>query len=472
MKYPFTTSKVSILGDAIAPTQFYLKIRDRFPESLLLESSDYHSSQKSISFVCFNHVAEIRIEDRKARLSYPDGKQEFEDICNPEAMTQCFDRFISSFDSQSEREGEWSGLFGYTSYDAVSYFEEISLKNRAHSDYKTPELCYRFFENILIFDHFYNRIHIIENKFNTSTSSRIDELLEIINSSPSPIYEFNLLGNPVSNISDEDFIQMVKKGKEVCALGETFQVVLSRQYRQQFLGDDFQVYRMLRSINPSPYLFYFDYGNYKIFGSSPEAQLVIEKERAYIDPIAGTFPRSGDDAKDANTAQKLLKDPKENAEHTMLVDLARNDLNIYCRDVRVTRFKEVQYFSHVLHLVSRVSGTISQHTSAFEVYAKTFPAGTLSGAPKHRAMQWIDKLENQSRGVYGGSIGFIGLDRQINQAITIRTFLSKNNTLFWQAGAGVVSESDEYKELQEVKNKLAALNSALQQASKKEGIIL
>ena len=239
-------------------------------------------------------------------------------------------------------------------------------------------------------------------------------------------------------------------------------MVLSRRFSQDFKGDEFNVYRALRSINPSPYLFYYDYSTYRIFGSSPEAQMVVHEGIAEIHPIAGTFRRTGDDIKDQELAIKLLEDPKENAEHIMLVDLARNDLSKNCHEVKVTNYKEVQFFSHVIHLVSKVTGAINAGVSGYQIFADTFPAGTLSGAPKYRALQLIDEYEPTTRSFYGGGLGMIKLNGDLNHAIIIRSFLSKNNKLYYQAGAGIVIDSNPESELQEVHNKLAALKKALE----------
>jgi anthranilate synthase component 1 len=260
---------------------------------------------------------------------------------------------------------------------------------------------------------------------------------------------------------------MVSKAKAHCQRGDVFQMVLSRRFSQQFKGDEFNVYRALRSINPSPYLFYFDYGNYKIFGSSPEMQLKTEGNKATINPIAGTFKRTGDDIKDEQLAADLLKDDKENSEHVMLVDLARNDLSKNTRNVRVSRMKDIQFYSHVIHIVSNVEGTMYDGDSALKVLGDTFPAGTLSGAPKNKAIRLIDQYEPTSRGFYGGCIGFIGINGETNHAITIRSFLSQGDTLHYQAGAGIVNESDEEKELAEVNNKLEALRRAIYTAENK-----
>jgi anthranilate synthase component 1 len=368
------------------------------------------------------------------------------------------------FEQQERQEGVViNGLFGYTSYDAIRYFENIQLQDRVVKEQKIPQIRYHFYNYIIAINHFQNNLHIIENRIN-GEPDELDRIETLLNSRNLAIYDFKTVGKERSNITDEEYKSMVTKGKEHCYRGDVFQIVLSRQFSQQFTGDEFNVYRALRSINPSPYLFYFDYGSYKIFGSSPEAQLKIEKGRAYINPIAGTFKRTGDDEQDKLLAQQLSTDLKENAEHVMLVDLARNDLSRHADNVSVERYHEVQFFSHVIHLVSAVSGKLNKGSDVTDMMTATFPAGTLSGAPKFKAMQLIDQYENQNRGYYGGAIGFLDFNERFNHAIMIRTFLSKGNTLFYQAGAGIVAISQEESELQEVNNKLGALKKAIEMA--------
>ncbi len=356
-----------------------------------------------------------------------------------------------------------NGLFGYISYDAVKYFEKISLRNSSDLPYKVPEVRYHLYKYIIAINHFQNTLQIIENHFNDE-ESELDRIESLLNSRNLAFYSFKTIGEEKGNISDDQYREMISLGKKHCYLGDVFQVVLSRQFSKKFIGDEFNVYRALRSINPSPYLFYFDYGNYKIFGSSPEAHLKISKGIASINPIAGTFRRTGDDENDKLLARKLATDLKENAEHVMLVDLARNDLSRHATDVKVENYREVQFYSHVIHLVSAVSGKLKDETTMADVISATFPAGTLSGAPKYMAMKIIDKCENQPRGYYGGAIGFIDFTGRFNHAIMIRTFLSKANTLYYQAGAGVVAVSEEENELQEVNNKLGALRKAMEMA--------
>ncbi len=458
-----TTKSIDILGDIVTPVQLYLKLRDRYPNTVLLESSDYHTTDKSFSFICLNPIAEFIVEDNRVKEIYPNETIEIYTLQGTE-ISQKLNNFIKSFECTDVENQKQIGFFGYSTFDAVNYFENIQFKNPKKQGYKIPDVRYTFYKQVIVFHHYHNHIKLYENYVNDDNESALLEIEDIIKNKNFPIFEFETIEQEQSNLKDEEFKDMVQRGKQACFRGDVFQIVLARQFRQKFKGDEFNVYRALRSINPSPYLFYFDYGSYKIFGSSPEAQLIVQNNTAVIDPIAGTFRRTGDDDRDRELAIELSKDEKENAEHVMLVDLARNDLSRNSSKVEVERYKEIQYFSHVLHMVSRVRAKIDEKANTIKIFADSFPAGTLSGAPKYKAMQLIDEIENQSRGFYGGAIGFLGLTGGVNQAITIRSFLSKNNTLYYQAGAGIVSASKEENELQEVNNKLAALKKAIELA--------
>ncbi|WP_289053648.1 anthranilate synthase component I family protein [Carboxylicivirga marina] len=452
------------VADVTTPVSLYLKLRDAYPNTILLESSDYHGSSNSLSFICFNPLYEFIADNGEVRQGEAHKALQPIAITKEDNVPALLDAFIKSFQvDNSDCPIKVNGLFGYSTFDAVQYFDTLEFTTEKKEAHTIPELRYTFYKYIVAFNHFTNQLYLIENLKDGDESSSQQIISEFYNRTI-PTFQFKPSNSEVSNLNDEEYMAMVTKGKEHCFSGDVFQIVLSRQFRQQFSGDEFNVYRALRNINPSPYLFYFDYGSYKIFGSSPEAQLVIDNNVATINPIAGTFKRTGDDVKDQELAIQLSEDEKENAEHVMLVDLARNDLSRNCENVTVNTYKEVQYYSHVLHLVSDVSGELQDGSIASRVMADTFPAGTLSGAPKYKAMQLIDSIENQNRGYYGGCIGNIGLDGSFNQAIMIRSFLSKNNTLFYQAGAGVVSESKEENELQEVNNKLGALKKAIQMA--------
>jgi len=453
-----------ILADTVTPVSIYLRLRTLYPKAILLESSDYHGHENAYSFICFNPVAFFTVKNSQVVKELPGMEKEKFELSKERSLDKELNAFFQTFNVESnEIELPANGLFGYINFDAVQHFENIAFSAEKKEEYEIPEVKYCFYKYVVAIDHHKNQIHMVENLLDKEKSQMdyIHHLLVNLNFSTD---KFKSLNNETSNITDEEYKKMVTKGKEHCYRGDVFQIVLSRQFSQEFEGDDFNVYRALRSINPSPYLFYFDYGNYRIFGSSPEAELRISNNKAIIHPIAGTFKRTGNDEQDRELAEKLSKDPKENAEHVMLVDLARNDLSRNAENVLVETYREVQYYSHVIHLVSQVSGEITNETNLIKVLGETFPAGTLSGAPKYKAMELIDKYENQNRGYYGGCIGHLGFDRTLNHAIMIRSFLSKNNKLFYQAGAGIVADSNEENELQEVNNKLAALKKAIEMA--------
>lgn len=456
----------TVLADLQTPVSIYLKIRDIFPESVLLESSDFHGNENSVSFIGFNPIARFETNDGKVKMTYPNQLASIITIDESLPVVDQLNQFIRSFKINNNKNiARYNGFFGYTAYDAVKYFEDIDVGEKKFTVGDIPDMIYIFYRYILIINHFKNEMTIVENILK-GEESQMDETLAILNNRNYASYNFTTKGNETSTITDNVYKEMVCQGIKHCKRGDVFQIVLSRCFFQTFAGDDFKVYRALRSINPSPYLFYFDFGSFRIFGSSPETHCRITKGQAYIDPIAGTFCRTGDDEKDKQLAQDLLEDPKENAEHVMLVDLARNDLSRNTRNVHLDFYKKVQYYSHVIHLGSRVVGDIEEGSNTIKVYADTFPAGTLSGAPKVRAMELIRDIEPHRRGAYGGCIGYIGLNGDLNQAITIRSFISKNNVLYYQAGAGIVSQSNENSELQEVNNKLRALKLAIDVAEK------
>lgn len=463
MTYKLNTTYKKLLADTFTPVSIYLKLRDKFPNSILLESSDYRGNENSFSFICCKPIAGIKIENGQITITYPDGVIKTKVIGDNTSVRDEIAAFAGSFEVKNESRFINNGLFGYISYDAVRYFEDLEINAERKASKSIPDIFYNVYQYVIAIDHFKDELYLFEHSYGEPEGT--EQIEAVIMNKNFAAYQFNIKGEERSNFSDDEFISVIEKGKMHCKRGDVFQIVLSREFSQNFTGDDFNVYRALRSVNPSPYLFYFDYGNFKIFGSSPEAQLIIKNSMASIHPIAGTFKRTGDDEADAESAEKLKLDPKENAEHVMLVDLARNDLSRNCSDVQVETFREIQYYSHVIHLVSNVTGKLKPGTSTMNVVTDTFPAGTLCGAPKYRAMQLIDTFEKGSRSFYGGCIGFMGFDGTFNNAIMIRSFLSKNNCLFYQAGAGVVESSSEQSELNEVNNKLAALKKAIIVAS-------
>ena len=453
------THHKKILADTITPVSIYLKIRDKYPNSILLESSDYHTNTNSFSYICFNPIASIKVENDVIEQVYPDGSTKTNNAKNM-SVTDEIHKFTKRFKVNSEEKFKFinNGIFGYTAYDAVKYFEDVKISKKENS-IQIPDIYYAVYKNIIAINHFKNEAYIFAHCF--ETENNIDEISQLIKSKNFTSYEFETNGDITSNLTDNEYKENVELAKKHCARGDVFQLVLSKKFAQKFKGDEFNVYRALRNVNPSPYLFYFDYGDFKIFGSSPEAQLIVSDGISEIHPIAGTFKRTGNDEKDAELAKQLSKDEKENAEHVMLVDLARNDLSRHGNNVTVDTYREVQFFSHVIHLVSKVTGNKHPNVSTMQVVADTFPAGTLSGAPKHNALKLIEKYEKTNRAFYGGAIGFMDFEGNFNHAIMIRTFLSKNHELHWQAGAGVVSKSNPESELQEVYNKLGALTKAI-----------
>lgn len=463
-----------MLSDVYTPVGIYLRLRDRFRDTILLESTDYHTAENSFSFICINAIAGMEITSQQAiEFKLPAQPPEHISVKHPAEVPQLLWDFMQRFDVETSPDrivASVQGLYGYTSYDAIQFFDTITLREHGaeHSDgYQAfdaiPLMRYRLYQYVIAINHFKNEMYLCENCISgiESDAALVESL---IRSKDVPVFPFKTTGMETSNLTDEAYREMVHKGIKSCHRGDVFQIVLSRRFARGFTGDDFNVYRSLRNINPSPYLFYFDYGNYRLMGSSPESQLIIKNGKAVVHPIAGTFKRTGNDETDQQMSEKLLSDPKENAEHVMLVDLARNDLSRLCNDVAVKHYRQVQYYSHVIHLVSEVTANVKAGTNPFHLLAVTFPAGTLSGAPKYKAMQLIDTYEPTSRSYYGGAIGFMGFNGSCNHAIMIRTFLSKNNTLISQAGAGIVAASNPESELQEVNNKLNALKKAVELA--------
>ncbi len=459
-QFKLNTVHKQILSDTITPVSIYLKLRDKFPNSLLLESSDYHANDNSFSYICCNPIATIQVANETIYKTFPDNSTESVSISKQTNVALEIENFASQFQSDNQNfKFITNGLFGYINYDAVRYFEKTEITKKPNS-YDIPDIHYSIYQNIIAINHFKNEAHIFCHSIDEKNN--IDEIVQLLQSKNFASYTFKKEGLKTSNCTDEEFSKNVTLGKQHCKRGNVFQIVFSRRFSQKFKGDEFNVYRALRSINPSPYLFYFDYGNFKLFGSSPEAQLVVKNRKAEIHPIAGTFRRTGNDEEDAILAKKLSEDSKENSEHVMLVDLARNDLSRNGNNVTVEKYREVQFFSHVIHLVSKVTGLMHLKAKTMQVVADTFPAGTLTGAPKHKALEIINDVETTNRGFYGGAIGFMDFDGNFNHAIMIRTFLSKNHTLHYQAGAGIVESSVEESEVNEVFHKLGALDKALE----------
>jgi anthranilate synthase component I len=466
-KISIETTCKKILADVFTPVGIYLRLRDRFRDTILLESTDHHAAENSWSFIGINAIAGMEISSANSiEFKLPAQKPERIVIKQPTEVPQQLFDFMNRFEVTGDcKEAKFAqGLYGYTTYDAVQFFDAVKLSDVKAEPRVIPLMRYRLYQYVIAINHYKDELFICENLLN-GVESEMPLVESLIRSKDVPVFPFAVKGSETSNVTDAEYMEMVKKGIASCMRGDVFQIVLSRRFQQSFTGDELNVYRALRSINPSPYLFFFDYGDYKLMGSSPESQLIIQNGKAVVHPIAGTFKRTGDDETDQREAERLLKDAKENAEHVMLVDLARNDLSRVCDDVSVAHYRQVQYYSHVIHLVSEVTAKVREGSNPFELLAKTFPAGTLSGAPKIKAMQLIDAYEPTARSYYGGALGFMGFDGSCNHAIMIRTFLSKDNTLIYQAGAGVVAASKPESELQEVNNKLGALKKAIAKAA-------
>lgn len=467
----FQSYTKTLLADLYTPVGIYMRLRDLYPQSALMESSDYHDASNSSSFIGIYPLGSVAISHGKAILSMPDGATITHTVNNTYRCDNAINDFIHAIKVTGEG-NQYCGLYGYTAFNAVRYFENIAVKDTTMQKNDAPDMLYILYRDIIVFDHFNNKMTLVTlvpqnndaEAMKVAGEEALHHLETAINRQSVKPYAFHPVGNYTSPLTDEEHKANIRRGIQHCLRGDVFQIVISRRFIQRYEGDDFKLYRALRSINPSPYLFYFDFGGFRIFGSSPETHCRIENRKAYIDPIAGTTRRTGDAEADRRGAEYLRNDPKENAEHVMLVDLARNDLSRNCHNVKVDFYKDLQYYSHVIHLVSRVSGELDEGADPIKAFIDTFPAGTLSGAPKVRAMQLISQYEPHNRGAYGGCIGYIGLNGNLNQAITIRTFVARNGELWFQAGGGIVAKSNEDYELQEVNNKLGALRRAIAMA--------
>ncbi len=471
MTFSVKTTQKKRLADTITPVGIFLKLRNKFKNSVILESADYHGKEHGYSHIACDPVASIIIDNDVVTQTFPDGSTETFTLANRKDAVKALMDFAKRF--EWERQPDYApmanGMFGHIAYDAVEYFEDIEIQEK-NENTEIPSIVYYVYRYVIAINHFKDEMYLYEHQYSGEKVQEADkvkglEFLEMLLGLPHYATKpFKLTGEEATNYTDDEMRVIIQECIKHCLRGDVFQIVPSRRFSRTFDGDDFQVYRALRSINPSPYMFYFDYEKYRIFGASPEKQIGIKNEMAEIHPIAGTFRRTGDDEKDAELARELLADPKESAEHVMLVDLARNDLSRSSDVVKVETFKEVQFYSHVIHLVSKVTGKMTAGTNPLQLVADTFPAGTLSGSPKHNAMSIINRLENVNRHIYGGAIGYMDFVGNFNHAIAIRTFMSKNNTLYYQAGMGVVAKSVIENEMQEIKLKLGALRKALDMA--------
>ena len=470
MKTIIHTRSARRLADVQTPVGLYLKVRDMYPESVLLESSDFHGGEDSLSFIGMDPISRFEVKDGVISLQYPGRKTEVVKYPSDPALsvTEALNEFIHSFEQQTnDNPSGINGFFGYTSYDSARYFGNTHPDGKSSDVPDIPDMVYLYYRYILVLNHFKNEFTLVEN-LRDGEPSRMDEVLHLLENRNYASYNFVPSGGVTSPITDEEYLGMVRRGIEHCQRGDISQIVLSRCFSQDFSGDDFKVYRSLRSINPSPYLFYFDFGSYRIFGSSPKTHCRVSNDQAHVYVMAGAIERTGDNEQDETLAEQLFKDPRENAEHFTLVDLARSDLsrNISC--VKLDSYREIQYYSHVIQLCSIVSGNVEPGSNSIRIFADTFPAGILSGAPKIRAMELIHEIENHRRGCYGGCIGYIGLNGDLNQAITIRSFLSKDNRLYYQAGTGIANQSHPETGLKEVNARLGTLKKAIDMAARLE----
>ena len=471
MKFNITTRSKRLLADTLTPVSIFLRIREQFPLSVILESADYHAMHNSFSYIACDPIASFILDNDEVTQNFLDGSSEKFKLKSRKDAVNALQAFASRFNpSENKHSFISNGLFGHITYDSVEYFEDIEIQEKS-SETAIPQILYRVYRYVIAINHFKDELFMFEHAYakegeeSKFKEDGLDTLEFYVKNPKRTSSNFSKKGEEQTNINDADMVKIIEKCIKHCLRGDVFQIVPSRRFSQEYTGDDFNVYRALRSINPSPYLFYFDGGDYHIFGSSPEKQIFIKDGQAEIHPIAGTFRRTGDDAKDAELARQLHADPKESAEHVMLVDLARNDLSRSSDHVQVDIFKEVQFYSHVIHLVSKVTGHMTEGTNPLQLVADTFPAGTLSGSPKHMAMSLINQMEHTNRSIYGGAIGFMDFKGNFNHAIAIRTFLSKNNTLYFQAGMGVVAKSVIETEMAEIHLKLGALRKAIEMAA-------
>jgi anthranilate synthase component 1 len=462
---PFNTKKIAVtvhrkqtLADTVTPVGLYLRLRDRYPEAVLLEGADNAEGKNGSSFIGIQPQAEIVIDRHTVHYSTVTGENGSAPLGDV-AVLDWLEGFRNMFDFGSTEAATGLGLIGYMGYDAIQLFEPAAFQQQKPAG-ELPLLRFRLYRYLLVFNYLKHSLELVELVL-PGQKPDLEALETLIQHKDIPQFKFKTTGAETANMTDEAYLEVVQKGIAHCRRGDVFQVVLSRGFAQAFTGDEFNVYRALRSINPSPYMFFADYGDYRLFGSSPEAQLIVQQGKAVIHPIAGTYQKTGDEAVDHAAEQALLLDPKENAEHIMLVDLARNDLSRHARGVQVESFREVHRYSHVIHLVSKVTGQIGENASPFALLADTFPAGTLSGAPKVRAMQIIQEQEPTAREWYGGAIGLMEFNGGVNMAIMIRSFLSRAQQLHYRAGAGIVVSSSPESERAEIRHKLRALRTAI-----------
>ena len=468
-----TTLVREIAADLETPTGLYLKLRGQGP-SFLLESIEGGERIARYSFVGISPRTQYRVRGNEVEIIEADRRHVLmlDAGTDPTHFLHSELRRYQSI-PQAGLPRFIGGLVGYLGYESVRYFEpKLSSRLRSHS---LPDGIYLLADTVVAFDHARRSLFLISNVLDgdeDSANRRLDEITERIRGPlPLPVRKPVSSSSAQSNLSRECFEQLVSTAKESIAAGEIFQVVLSQRFSRETEAEPFDVYRAVRRLNPSPYMFFFDFGMVDgqpltLVGSSPEVFARLEGRTASLRPIAGTRPRGADAAADAALARELLEDPKERAEHVMLVDLGRNDLGRVCEygSIHVPQFFGIERYSHVMHIVSHVEGTLRPGLTAFDLVRAAFPAGTVSGAPKVRAMEIIAELEGEARGPYAGIVGYFGFDGAMDTCLAIRTLVAQGQTFSVQAGAGIVADSDPATEYQETVNKAMAMMRAIDMA--------
>lgn len=473
-EYKITPVFYEVLSDTCTPIHIYNALEQNEENCFILESVDNSQQWGRYSFIGINPKAEITVKN--GTITHTQGA----DIktINPEHPITYLSHIMEEYRSPvfSNKPKLTGGLIGYFAYDTIRYIEK-TVSNSPDNDLDMPDCHLFLYDEIVAFDHLTNKTIIILNISHQgdiaaqyqACQKRADEIAERLRSYvplPKPRSAKKEI-SIISNVTEEEFTDMVLKAKEHILNGDIFQIVLSQRFEIKNPPEPFDVYRMLRATNPSPYLYYFKNKAYQIAGASPEMLVNVTERIVSTKPIAGTIGRSILEEEDKKLEQQLLSDPKERAEHTMLVDLGRNDVGKVAKfgTVKVTDFMHIERYSKVMHLVSNVTGYLRDDKNALDALMAVLPAGTLSGAPKIRAMQLIDQLENKRRGLYGGTVGYLGFDGNMDTCIAIRTVLFKNNKAYVQAGAGIVADSVPEKEYLETKNKALAVINAIKDAN-------
>lgn len=463
----------TITADLLTPVLAYLRIRSKGDFSFLLESVEGIGRLARYSFIGHSPSATIISDDEKLVISSDKGMKEESSNLLAYLSNQVDSFKHPEIDDLPDFTG---GIVGYLGFEVVAEIEKNINFNNVKMD-QFPEAMLGLFDSIIAFDHYKHRIILITNIF-VREGSDLEELynnakkkiedLKLIIQKPVELPEtFQLTGTINNEINVSNFQNKIEKIKNNIYEGDVFQLVLSERFSSDYEGDLVNLYRSLRIINPSPYMYIFEFNkDLTIIGTSPEDLLKVQNSKATILPIAGTRRRGNTETEDIELEKDLLSDEKEIAEHTMLVDLARNDLGRVCKHntVKLTEKMTIHRFSHVMHIVSRVEGELNNKSNCIDALKASFPAGTVSGAPKIRAIQLINEYEEVSRGPYAGSVGYIDFKGNLDMCIAIRTLFADGKNIYWQAGAGIVADSKPELELREIKNKSAVLESALKYA--------